>query len=167
MSKLDLSRIDAAILQDVSREFTFSLDTPEPLALLQQPVSVLCGEPHERKKYLIVAHRIAERAGASVLMLAATGKAARNLPFAGATVHAALGWDPVEKTFEKGLFDQIEADVVMVDYADLLEEEVLERLSAATRGAVLILTRDAGMLGTTINPSRYDISITRTIGDGR
>lgn len=98
--------------------------------------------------------------GGRFLMLAATRKIAASMTAMGvetSTVHDALKWDPVERSFERALVDPFRVGMVVVEYADLLDSATLSRLMACSLGAIVVLTRSHGMAGSTILPSACDV----------
>lgn len=132
----------------------------------RMPVSVLTGPsgPERRRILLIVAdmHRETMRSvgiDTTVMVLASTRRDAMLMGPGATTVHDALGWDPVTRTFERGAFNPIEADLIVVDQADLLDTATLTLLLAARNGATVILTRDPTMLGSTIPAGALDVEM--------
>lgn len=134
-------------------------------ALALSDVSVLVGTGPERSRLLrlVAEHHVVrwtvKGAIPRVLLLAATRKAA-NMHGGGAdTVHHALGWDPVTQTFEHDLFNPLDAELIIVDYADMLDRATLTHLLAARGDARVVLTRDPTMLGSSIPPSVMDVEM--------
>lgn len=135
-------------------------------AMRDMSVSVLVGASGgERTRLLrIVADMHRQYLGAigaygDVLELAATRKAALRMGPRATTVHDALGWDPVTSTFEHDAFNPLGAEVIVVDYADMLDKETITLLMAARGEATLVLTRDPNMNGSSIPSSPMDVEM--------
>jgi hypothetical protein len=135
-------------------------------AMRDLSVSVLVGKAGaERTRLLRIAadmhrrHLDAIGAYGDVLELAATRKAALRMGPGASTVHNALGWDPVTRTFEHDALNPLQAELVVVDYADLLDRETLTLLMAARGEATLVLTRDPHMAGSSIPASAMDVEM--------
>lgn len=133
-------------------------------ALRDRSVSVLVGPSgHKRSRILRIAaalqRAVTQRAGGTphVLALAGTRLAASRMGADG-TVHSALGWDPVTRTFERGPFSPLDADLVVVEDADLLDEATIVHLLASRGDAVVVLTRDSSACGS-IPASILDVAM--------
>ena len=132
-------------------------------ALRNTAVSVLLGAagPERTRLLRIMADMTRQefaaiRCSCEVLELAATRRAALRMGPEATTVHAALGWDPVTRTFDHDAFNPLSADLIVVDYADLLDKETITLLLAARGEARVVLTRDPDMAGSTIPESSMD-----------
>lgn len=137
------------------------------VAGLTRPLTVVTGASDQARLHVLrVLSRIwTKRNRGGVLRLAGTNKAASRMTDMGMsarTVHAALGWDPAIQTFERGMLHPLEADLILVDYADMVPMDVLSLLMAAKGRANVVLTRDPAMIGSTIPASLLDIDITPT-----
>lgn len=135
-------------------------------AMRDLPVSVLTGPSGaERRRVLLIAadlHRETMRSVGvepRVLVLASTRRDAMRMGPGATTVHDALGWDPVTRSFERDAFNPLDAELVVVDQADLLDRDVLTLLIAARGEAAVVLTRDPTMMGSTIPPSDIDVEM--------
>lgn len=155
------------LIQDISqtsigRPLT-ALQVEAVVAAMTRPIVVIKGDAGSgTKQVLRVISRLWEDKGARILHLAGTGKAAKILTTMGmpaVTAHAALGWKAIPGTFEKGPFAPLDADVILVDEADMLPDHVLTLLVAARGEAPIILIRDPERMGTAIPDSPYDIEI--------
>jgi exodeoxyribonuclease V alpha subunit len=134
---------------------------------LRAGVSVLTGGPGTGKSRTVAAIvALAERAGKVVELAAPTGRAAKRLEeLCGApasTIHRLLGaqgrrdedGEAVRSTFARGEDWPLEAEVVVVDEASMLDVELADALlSACPDGAHLVLVGDPAQLPS-IGPGR-------------
>jgi len=134
---------------------------------LRGGVSVLTGGPGTGKSRTVAAVvALAERAGKVVELAAPTGRAAKRLEelcgAAASTIHRLLGaqgrrdedGESVRSTFARGEDWPLEADVVVVDEASMLDVELADALlSACPDGAHLLLVGDPAQLPS-IGPGR-------------
>jgi exodeoxyribonuclease V alpha subunit len=89
--------------------------------------------------------------GKNVVLCAPTGRAAKRLSEASGaearTIHRLLEWNPALARFQKGPENLIEADLVLVDEASMLNVQLAERLFAAIPAQVpLVLVGDVDQL---------------------
>jgi exodeoxyribonuclease V alpha subunit len=92
-----------------------------------------------------------ERAERRVRLCAPTGRAAKRLAEASGrdahTIHRLLEWNPGSRTFARNHTSPLEADVVLVDEASMLDVQLAQHLlDALPRSATLILVGDADQL---------------------
>jgi len=120
--------------------------------LLHGGVGVLTGGPGTGKTTLLRAFiHILKKQGATVLLVAPTGRAAKRLEESARhparTIHRQLAWDPQGGRFLHGASTPLKADVVVVDEASMLDvnlaASLLRALSSTTS---LLLVGDVDQL---------------------
>ncbi len=122
-------------------------------------VAVITGGPGTGKSSsLRVALERVEATGARVKLAAPTGKAARRMAEVtgreACTVHRLLEYSPRDRRFLRDALDPIEADLVVVDEASMLDVELAEALVDAVRGRTrLVLVGDVDQLPS-VGPGR-------------
>ncbi len=115
-------------------------------------VAILTGGPGTGKTTLIRAITAAyESVGATVALAAPTGRAARRLTAVtnrpAATLHRLLAYSPGEGIFRKDRDDPVDADVIVVDEAAMVDTVLMYRLVEAVPAAsALVLVGDAFQL---------------------
>ncbi|MFO7859704.1 MAG: ATP-dependent RecD-like DNA helicase [Desulfosalsimonas sp.] len=120
--------------------------------VLASPVSVITGGPGTGKTTLVQCiAAIFKSAGLRVCLAAPTGRAARRLTeITGKnahTIHKLLGYHFETGCFDKSRDDPVEADVLIVDEASMIDAELMYHLVCATRfNARLILVGDVFQL---------------------
>lgn len=121
-------------------------------ATLAGRLVVLTGGPGTGKtttvRAIVAAHRAADR---RVLLCAPTGRAAKHLSAAAGaqatTVHRALEWSPAARAFTRDESHPLDADVVLVDEASMLDLALAQKLLRAVPAATtLVLVGDADQL---------------------
>ncbi len=121
-------------------------------ATARQGLVVLTGGPGTGKtttvRAIVTLHAAAKH---RVLLAAPTGRAARRLSEAtghpALTIHRALEWTPRLKRFARDAESPLDADLVLVDEASMIDVQLAAHLLAAVRpGARLVLVGDADQL---------------------
>jgi exodeoxyribonuclease V alpha subunit len=139
--------LDDQVLRDLSDEQGEAVRETFRSRLL-----VITGGPGTGKtttvRGIVDAHRAA---GEDVVLCAPTGRAAKRLSeAAGAearTIHRLLEWNPALARFQRDAQNPIEADLVLVDEASMLNVQLAERLFAAVPDHVpLVLVGDVDQL---------------------
>jgi exodeoxyribonuclease V alpha subunit len=119
---------------------------------VKQKVMVLTGGPGTGKTTIIKAIlEIFRRLTPRIVMGAPTGRAAKRMSEAtgweAKTLHRVLEWSPKEMGFKKDADHPLDADVVIVDEASMIDNLLMHYfLKAAPRGSVLILVGDVNQL---------------------
>ena len=138
-----MARVEARFLLTLSPGQRRALET-----VLSSGVSVITGGPGTGKTTLIKAISTAwTLLGNRVCLAAPTGRAARRISELtrrpAHTIHKLLGFNFEAQTFEKSPDDPIDADVIIVDEASMIDTTLMHHLLDATRlNARLILVGD-------------------------
>jgi exodeoxyribonuclease V alpha subunit len=128
---------------------------------------VITGGPGTGKTTLVRAVvEILSRKGQQLLLAAPTGRAANRLALAAGlaakTIHRLLEYDPVTHGFRRGSQRPLEADLVIVDEASMLDVTLASQLLAAVAaGTRLILVGDVDQLPS-VGPGRVLADIIRS-----
>jgi exodeoxyribonuclease V alpha subunit len=118
-------------------------------------VSVITGGPGTGKTTLLrVLLRVLRERGAEVLLASPTGRAARRLEDAtgipASTIHRLLEFDPSTNRFRKCFSDPLEAEVVVIDEASMIDvplmAALLDALPIDRDGVSLVLVGDVDQL---------------------
>jgi len=121
-------------------------------ATMTAGVVVMTGGPGTGKTTTVLAMvRLHQAAGHKVLLAAPTGRAARRLSEAthhpASTIHRLLDWSPRIQRFSRDRSSPLDADLVLVDEASMVDVQLASHLVAAVRaGARLVLVGDADQL---------------------
>jgi exodeoxyribonuclease V alpha subunit len=145
---------DAAI-QGVQEELKITLAEKQIQAVresLDKKVMVITGGPGTGKTTIINAIiRIYRQAGQRVLLAAPTGRAAKRMSEAtgceAKTIHRLLEFSPKENGFKKNEQDRLDADLIIIDEASMVDTILMHHLSRAVRSeTTLILVGDIDQL---------------------
>lgn len=143
------------LAEGVETRFAVRLSEEQAAALesvLQSRVSVITGGPGTGKTTLIRAVAAVFRiTGNRVCLAAPTGRAARRLSEITArqahTVHKLLGYHLETRSFDKDQDNPVEADVLIIDEASMIDAELMHHMLRATRlDSRLILVGDVFQL---------------------
>jgi len=119
---------------------------------IKQKVMVLTGGPGTGKTTIIKAIlEIYRRLTPKIVLGAPTGRAAKRMSEAAGweakTLHRVLEWSPKEMGFKKDGDHPLDADVVIVDEASMIDNLLMHHfLKAVPRGSVLVLVGDVNQL---------------------
>jgi exodeoxyribonuclease V alpha subunit len=150
-----LGRPTDSDLRSISRKLSFDLDPGQASALkrvLGRSIGVLTGGPGTGKTTIVrAAVAFAKLRGMSLRLAAPTGRAAKRLSQAtsvdASTVHRLLGFDPRSGEFRYNGETPIDADLIIVDEASMLDQSLALALVSAVRpGTSLLLVGDANQL---------------------
>lgn len=147
--------VDLGALAEVEAALAFALDPGQREALLEvwgARLAVLTGGPGTGKTTIVRARTaLALAQGQRVLLAAPTGRAARRLEestgLAASTIHRLLEYAPREHRFQRDAQNPLEADLIVVDEASMLDQELaLALVRAVPPGASLLLVGDVEQL---------------------
>ncbi len=119
---------------------------------LERGLVVLTGGPGTGKTTTVRAIvRAQEILGRRALLCAPTGRAAKRLSEAtgreARTIHRLLEWNPATARFRRGEASPLDAELILVDEASMLDVRLAESLvSAVPNGATLVLVGDVDQL---------------------
>ena len=145
----------AAVLETAVIEGGIDLGERQRLALdsiFSEKVLIVTGGPGTGKTTLVrTVIRLLERVGESFALAAPTGRAAKRLSEAtgrpASTLHRLLEWDPRNGLFGRGRERLIDASVIIVDEASMIDLLLMQALSAAIpNGSLLLLVGDTDQL---------------------
>jgi exodeoxyribonuclease V alpha subunit len=144
-----------AVLETAVIEGGIDLGERQRLALdsiFNERVLIVTGGPGTGKTTLVrTVIRLLERVGESFVLAAPTGRAAKRLSEAtgrpASTLHRLLEWDPRNGLFGRSRERLIDASVVIVDEASMIDLLLMQALSAAIpNGSLLLLVGDTDQL---------------------
>lgn len=142
-------------LEWVQKELNINLADGQKSAIrmaMENKVLVITGGPGTGKTTLIRAIlKIYRRSGRNVLMAAPTGRAAKRMSeatgFEAKTIHRLLEFSPKQGDFKKNEEFPLEADLVVIDEASMVDTLLMHSLlKAVPRDAVLVLVGDVDQL---------------------
>lgn len=159
LRELALQRSDAppaavaAALNELSEQAQLAAAQQQAVrATFENRLLVVTGGPGTGKTTTVRAIvQAQERAERRVLLCAPTGRAAKRLAEASGkeahTIHRLLEWNPRSRGFARSRETPLQADVVLVDEASMLDVQLAHHLlDALPRAATLILVGDADQL---------------------
>jgi exodeoxyribonuclease V alpha subunit len=144
-----------AVLETAVIEGGIDLGERQRLALdsiFNERVLIVTGGPGTGKTTLVrTVIRLLERVGESFVLAAPTGRAAKRLSEAtgrpASTLHRLLEWDPRNGLFGRSRERLIDASVIIVDEASMIDLLLMQALSAAIpNGSLLLLVGDTDQL---------------------
>lgn len=152
----DAATMDSGqIIDEIMSRLAIKL-SDEQLEILQEilgsKTAIITGGPGTGKTTLIRSvSTLFERLGKQILLAAPTGRASRRLAEVthrkAATVHKLLGYNLANGCFEKNQDDQLDADVVIIDEASMIDTHLMYHLlQAVPMSAVFILVGDVYQL---------------------
>lgn len=121
-------------------------------SVFTERVLIVTGGPGTGKTTLVrTVIRLLERLGESFVLAAPTGRAAKRLTEAtgrpAGTLHRLLEWDPRTGAFGRGRERLIDASVIIVDEASMIDLLLMQALSSAVpNGSLLLLVGDTDQL---------------------
>ena len=151
-----------SLIAAAERELGVELTGPQRQAIgnaFEQGLSIVTGSPGTGKSTLVkVLTRVADNIQQSVLLVAPTGRAAKNLAgitgHPGATIHTALEYNPAASGWQRNRKNPLDEDLVVVDEASMIELEVGYHLfDAVARSSNILLIGDDNQLPS-VGPGR-------------
>lgn len=147
---LPVSRFDRqALIQEVIENLAIEPSAQQAgilEAILQHRMAIITGGPGTGKTTLVRAVcTLYKRLGKSVFLAAPTGRAARRLAEVtgreARTIHRMLLYDPDQEGFQKSEKDPLDADVVIVDEASMVDVVLMRHLldAVSTKSRVVLV----------------------------
>ncbi len=143
------------VLKQVQEELNITLAEKQAQAVresLDKKVMVITGGPGTGKTTLINAIlRIYRRSGQRALLAAPTGRAAKRMAeatgFEAKTIHRLLEFSPKNRGFKKNEQERLDADLIIIDEASMVDTVLMHHLLKAVRPeTTIILVGDTDQL---------------------
>lgn len=149
---IDERKLARAVKKGADGQELSSTQTDAVRTSLEAGLMVLTGGPGTGKTTTVRAIVRAQQAlGRRIILCAPTGRAAKRLSEAtgteASTIHRLLGWNPAQRKFQQDERNPIDAEVVLVDEASMVDLQLANHLVAAVApSARLVLVGDVDQL---------------------
>ncbi len=147
-----LPNLESAVAKGAEGQELSATQTDAVRASLEAGLMVLTGGPGTGKTTTVKAIvRAQEAAGRRVLLCAPTGRAAKRLSDAtdreASTIHRLLQWNPQRREFQRDSANPLDAEIVLVDEASMVDLQLAGHLVAAVApSSRLVLVGDVDQL---------------------